>query len=518
MYILGKEWSDGYLDYYRCEGRVRVAVSAWLVVSELGLVADLRRRDLRLVWNYLREFGFRTVKAKVLSRMRETVRDRQVMAAGLGHICESDDAAGLEEGTPVAFIAPRHPRCVERLVLHPGFVTGVDEELIAKAGVPGGIRWLGEGGDAVCEDGVAGWDDFSGAPVPRDALGRMLAKAVDFWRRCEAGAGRVLPVESRTPVRDRIRQSRPAPNRLSAVLFGLGNYAKINVMRWIDPGIDVQCVHEINPAQIGRAEEFGRSADTSPLLREDESYDIYFIAGYHHTHADLAVEALERGGWAVVTKPVVTTRDQFERLRVAIREHPGRFFACFNKRYNPLWELAREDMDLSPGDPVHYQCIIYEAALHPHHWYWWPNSGSRLLSNGCHWIDHFLFMNDFQPPQRYRVWRCSNGDVCANVDLVNGASFTMALTDKGSPRIGVQDHIEMRANDVTVRVDRAARYMAEGRRRILRKKRIRRLTENHLMYKQICRKILEGQGGETLESFETSSRLILDLEEEYQSG
>ena len=147
----------------------------------------------------------------------------------------------------------------------------------------------------------------------------------------------------------------------------------------------------------------------------------------------------------------------------------------------------------------------------------WPNSCSALVSNGCHWIDHFLFLNGFQPVKRSTVWRAGNNDICVNMDLTNGAHFSMALTKWGSERIGMQEHVELRANETTVRVDNSSRYVAEGPDRILRKTKMRRLVEHHLMYKTISRKILEGKEGDSLQSVEVSGGVLMDLEEQLQS-
>ena len=76
------------------------------------------------------------------------------------------------------------------------------------------------------------------------------------------------------------------------------------------------------------------------------------------------------------------------------------------------------------------------------HWYSWPNSGSRLLSNGCHWIDYFLFLNAFSPVTNYSLKVAKNGDSNVFVELENKAVFTMVLTDLGSSRLGVREHIK----------------------------------------------------------------------------
>ena len=84
------------------------------------------------------------------------------------------------------------------------------------------------------------------------------------------------------------------------------------------------------------------------------------------------------------------------------------------------------DLGVAPGEPVSYHCIVYEVPLPELHWYRWPSSRSRLISNGCHWTDHFLLLNGFAEPVAYDVVESSDGMVNVTVELANGAVFTMA--------------------------------------------------------------------------------------------
>jgi hypothetical protein len=98
------------------------------------------------------------------------------------------------------------------------------------------------------------------------------------------------------------------------------------------------------------------------------------------------------------------------------------------------------------------------------------------------------------------------------VELENGAFFTMALTDRGSERIGVQDFIELQARGVTVRMTNGSRYVAEGADRILRRRTINKIRSYQAMYRSIGRRIAAGEPGDTARSLEVSSRLMLELE------
>lgn len=520
MFVLGGSWRDGYLDYHRAPGELRIAVGAWCIVERLTDVFLDQPRSIRRVWHYIREVGVRQTLRKIRSRWAERVRDRRVLAVGVGRVVEADEGAAVGVGAGVVFVAPCHPECVERVTLPAALVRPADEGVVGRLGRRGAVQFFESVDTAGLPDTdeLAGWSRFSGRPVPPSA-GAVLEWAVQMLGRLDAAAGR--PLE--TPGTAVAERSGPAPQRTrgSAVLFGLGNYAKTCILPNLDPRIDVKSIHEIEPTQLpvaaGRSAA-GRVFDTCESPRPDEDYDVYFIAGYHHTHVPLAVHALRRGCWAVSEKPLVTTRAELDELLSAMGAHPGRYFACFHMRYNPLFELARQDLGVRPGHPIHYHAIIFEVPLVRRHWYHWPVSKSRIVSNGCHWLDHFLHMNEFAPVRRCQIFVGGNGDAHASVELENDATLSLVLTDVGSRRVGVQEHIQMRAGGTTVRVDNSSRYMSEERFRIIRRTRFNKLDTFGKMYSTISTKIMSGQAGDSLESTQRSCELMLTLEEMYQAA
>lgn len=514
----GQQWRNSFLDYHRGPGEMRIRVRAWCPLEALQDVFPVQPRSVRRLWNYYREVGLIELSRKIKSRLRERLRNQCFMCIGVGEVLEADDASGHAPGAEVAFVAPAHPECVERICLPASLVTPIPAGLLQKLSRPESVCLYrgAAGADFVNWDAVAGWSRFSGADVGKVAA-RLVPWVLETLHKLDSDTARVLPLARSTPVAERKGDPPPKRGERTAVLFGLGNYAKTCILPNIDRRIHVQCIHEVEPRQIGPYRAGGPTYDSSETFRPDERYDVCFIAGYHHTHADLAAEALRRGSWVVVEKPLATTRGELDRLLGALREHPGRLFAGFHMRYNPLWSLARRDLQLKGGEPVNYHCIVFETPLRRKHWYNWPNSRSRIVSNGCHWLDHFLFMNGYAVPQRHDLWAARNGDLHVSVELANGAAMSMSLTDQGSRRIGLQDHVQLRANGITVRVDNAGRYLAEDHRRIVRRKRINKMLMWRRMYQSISASILAGRPGDSIESVQRGTELMLALDEMHAS-
>lgn len=518
MYILsGDNWSDRVLDYSLGPGRVRIEVISWAVAGPVGGIYPEYPRDPAVIRAYLEEFGPGAVFRKVRSRLRERLRNDKYISIGLGRVISSGDQAARTDSETVIFVAPAHPRCLERIVLPTVLTIPAAPEIADRHRSSRGVRFYEAGPELPHQEEIAGWHPDSGRPLSEERIEKILSAAEDFWAG-PVGRFRVLEVPRATVPATSSRAPRPAgpSDRLTAVLYGLGNYAKIYIIPGLDPGIRLTTIHEIDPTQITGRYRKCYNVSTDPLDAGDEKYDVCLIAGYHHTHAGLAIRALGGGAAAVVEKPLVTTREQLADLSGVLRRTRGRLYSCFQMRYNPLFELARRDLKLAPGEPLHITADVYEIPLPPRHWYTWPNSGSHLVSNGCHWLDHFLFMNDFSPPIRRAVSRAANGDTTATVELSNGACLFLHLTHLGSRRIGVRDYVAMRTGDRTVTVVDGSRYLAEEGWRKLRVKKINKMEVYRRMYREISRKIIAGEPGDSPESVEITCSLMLDLEEDLQ--
>jgi hypothetical protein len=322
LFVLGATWQSRCLDYLLGPGQVRIDVRAWCVVAPIEDQYFAPAKDLRLIWNYLRHVGPKAVLRKVRSRRHERERNAKFLSIGLGLISEVNTGSEFVVGQPVAFVAYNHPRCVDRVTLDEAFVIGYSPPLDIPLNV---IQFLSQStircGAELCR--WAGWSPFSGILPDRSAIrAELLVASQQFQRLLHDGSCPIqhLPVAPERPVSE-VRAARRSPEvvngRPTAALFGLGNYAKVCILPHLDRNIVVKRIHEIDPLQMTPIDRWNCELDTSDVPRSGERYDIFFIAGFHHTHAPLAELAIAQGALAVVEKPLATTRLQYERLTVA---------------------------------------------------------------------------------------------------------------------------------------------------------------------------------------------------------
>lgn len=509
---VGKKWREGFLDYYCGEEEYRIKVIALKNLEKLEGVYFIRQKNIKLVINYLKKIGPKAVFTKIISRLRETYRNEKFVSYGVGTIIESQKNGKFSAGQTVAFIAPLHPPVAERITLPEILISEIDQIEIPALS-PDFLHYqpISDSSNNKWWSEISGWSIYSGIIIKENSLKKIFEKLKEDFKDTNWKTSVKLQINNNNKVAEQKNISNKSSNKKTAVLFGYGNYAKTTIIPNIKKHAEIISIHEIDPTQIFFEKKC--SLDSSPILRSGEKYDIHFIAGFHHTHTPLAVSALNQNTCAVVEKPIVTDKAQLDELIKAIKNSNGKFFAGFHKRYSPFNKLAVKDLNLSKNTPFSYHCVVHEHKQPPLYWYNWPNSKSPLISNGCHWIDHFLYLNNYSVPKAFGVFKAQNGDINASIELENGSFFTMAFSDKGSDYKGVRDYAELRTDVSTVKIIDDALYIAENKAGIIRHKKINKMENYKIMYETIVEKISKNNAGDSLESILISAGATLELEE-----
>jgi predicted dehydrogenase len=462
----------------------------------------VHQKSFWLLWNYIRRIGFNAVITKIISRFSEVTRNQKFAGIGLGRIVENSINSSLDIGQRIIYFSPNYNRFCDDLVLNDAFIYPL---FISDSGTFNREVQFPE----ELKIYIA-WSPYSGLQLDVDLIQKNLAAIPINIKNFQSKSH----YSFKEPI-TRIEFSNNNTSKLSAVLFGLGNYAKTAILPNIKKHVALKRIHEIDPLQLKYAERFRDvSMDSSPFPCPSLEFDIWFIAGFHHHHTSLAVQAISSGATAVIEKPLATKMSDYLEFKSTVEKNSSsRFFLCFHKRYSKLNDFLLLDRGKdSQLDPVDMHCIVYEIPLPRHHWYNWKNSGSRLISNGCHWLDYFMFLNNYSEVSDLKKWTPRGTDVVVQVKLTNGAYLSMTLTDTGSQRLGVRDYIELRSMGNTYTMIDSEFYRFESRSRIHRKERVNPMHAYSRMYKNISKKIQMGYSGDSIISL-NSSLLTLLLEE-----
>ncbi|MBF0542946.1 MAG: Gfo/Idh/MocA family oxidoreductase [Candidatus Riflebacteria bacterium] len=515
--LVGGKWTDGFIEYFRAENDYRIEVQAIKNLEKIEKMYFVRPKSLKLVMNYFFEVGLVHLLRKIKSRMGEKLRNEKFISIGIGTIIDSPKKSEKKVGDYVLFIATCHPPAFERIVL-PGFLLSPWTKMLPFNRLDGEIKYLPVNSSSNSYwNGLQGFSAFSGCEIPSTVVEKCFEKAEsdllssDWCQAKRLSFSKSSILETR-PASEK-SQKALSESKPSGIVFGLGNYAKSFLIPNVSPFVKVKTIHEIDPTQVP-IEDRTLNWDSSPFPRNKEKADAFFIASYHHTHVPIALEALECGAYAVVEKPIAVDNNQLDALLNSLQRSGPKLFSCFHKRYQHFNKMIVEDFG-NPGRPISFHCIVFEVPLPQLHWYWWPNSKSRLVSNGCHWIDYFLFLNGFSKPIFHDLFIGKDGTINASAELENGAVFSMLLTDRGSQRIGLRDYIELRSFEKTAMIRDGGEYIAEDGFKVIRRAKVNKLSSYENMYAQIAEKIAKGMPGDSVESLKVSAGLILEFEKDY---
>lgn len=513
--LTGKKWRGGFLDYFRNKSEYRIQVLSWKNLEKLENVYHTRAKSLRLLINYFPVVGFQGLVTKTWSRLREDRRNDKYISCGVGRIIESADNGSFKNGEIVGFVAPWHPALAERITLPKELIFKTEKAEIPE--IPADKILYLPVSEKKAENnwwkGVRAWSIYSGTEISEETEGLLSAGLWETLKGADWSKAQIIGTEGASPVSEtKGKIGNRNQGVKSGVLFGYGNYAKINIIPYSRPFVEIDSVHEIDPTQIF-IEKRVKRWDSAPFPAKDERADVFYVASYNHTHVPITLHALRQGSYVVVEKPVVMDYDELSEIEKAMRQAGRKLFIGFHKRYGTFNKLALKDLGVKYGDPISYHSIVYELKQPEFFWYNWPVSRSTFLSNGCHQVDHFLHLNNWSKPINSDIKLLQDGAVEVWIELENGATFTTTFSEKGSLRVGPRDIVELKVHGRNIRITDATRYMSEDNHRIIRKKRIFKTDSYREMYQEIGRKIANNEPGDSIESVLISSKIMLDLEE-----
>jgi len=259
--------------------------------------------------------------------------------------------------------------------------------------------------------------------------------------------------------------SAPAGRGLPLAVLGAGDYVRIEVgpaLRRAGLRRSVICDREPQVAALAAAALGFERAGTDALeaISALPEPGVVVVATNHDSHAELAAVALEAGHRVLLEKPTVVTGSDQHRLLASARAYPGKLEVGFNRRYNPL--VRRAVATLAGIDaPRTITATIREVSIESHHWYLWPNQGTRVAGNLCHWIDLAVALVG---PRGVPIAVSLSGRVdegaggadaerAFTVEFDDGSAATLIATSRGDGIRGVQERIDIRSGDLSLHLD-----------------------------------------------------------------
>lgn len=248
-------------------------------------------------------------------------------------------------------------------------------------------------------------------------------------------------------------------------LLGAGDYVRIEVAPALAAAALERTIVADREPQIAAlaGAELGFAAATSNATAAIDALErrgVVLVATAHDSHAALAAQALDAGHRVLCEKPAIVTPADLDLLAAAADHHPGELEVGFNRRHHPLVERAHRLLGGEQG-PTTIVAFIREVEISAEHWYLWPNQGTRVAGNLCHWIDLAFHLLGPGPralavsvsPRVSDDPRDADAERAFTITFDDGSVVTLVPTTRGDSVRGVQEQIDIRRGDLALRLD-----------------------------------------------------------------
>ena len=281
-------------------------------------------------------------------------------------------------------------------------------------------------------------------------------------------------------------------NRLCVYFIGFGTY----VREYIMPHFTAQAAAAVDYKAalikkhvLVKFPVFDQLDDVLEMLVSNVE-PLVVISTYHSDHASVAFEVLRANPHArvFIEKPTAVELPDVKRLMQHRRD--GAWIDIgYNRRYAPFIQLVREKIDNLPR-PLNITILVKELKIPKTHWYFWPNQGTRITGNLCHWIDLVYYFIQLPPIE---LTLLNTGDnVSIAILFQDGTLASIIASDHGDDLRGVEEFIDIRGGETTITLRDFKEIIIRSGRYKKRIKRFRRDKGHTIMYHNLKRRWRQG--------------------------
>lgn len=245
-------------------------------------------------------------------------------------------------------------------------------------------------------------------------------------------------------------------DRAKVGFIGAGNFAQGFLLPTLKEKSDLLLVANQSGASAEDAKsKFGFQRSTTEVKEVIDSSEVntVFIATRHGSHAELAVQALERGKHVFVEKPMALTFEQAQAVAKAYEtartKGDVKYMVGFNRRFSSLVRKTKEFF----GDVAAPKMMFYRVNAGPLPASHWTQDeiegGGRIIGEGCHFIDTGAYLTGDAMPKSVVAKSISSGrsdtidrdTVSITIDYDDGSVLNVmyiANGDKSLPKEELQ--------------------------------------------------------------------------------
>lgn len=242
-------------------------------------------------------------------------------------------------------------------------------------------------------------------------------------------------------------------DKINIGIIGMGMWMRGNLIPFLlkDERVRITIAADMDSVRLIQGAELFNipliSSNPADVCHSDQ-VDAVFIATWHDAHADIACMALEAGKMVFVEKPPIINGDQYKKLKETLERHSDAlFFVGYNRIHLPVTKIIKDAIVGADG-PITITAFVREPTISKTHYYYWPHQGSRIVSNGCHWIDYAFHLLYPKTPSDIQVISALSGNKQSNNVIImrydDGSIVSLTFSDRGESLIGGNETIDIK--------------------------------------------------------------------------
>ena len=223
---------------------------------------------------------------------------------------------------------------------------------------------------------------------------------------------------------------------------------------------------------------FGKCASDPTSVIADPEVNTVAILTRHNLHADQVISSLRSGKNVFVEKPLCLTEEELDSIisefalsqTVAAREKRAgpALLVGYNRRFAPFVVALRKRLTSVP-EPLLINYRVNAGYLPASHWTQdLQQGGGRLIGEGCHFLDLFLYLTGDKPISVSSTAlpngnRYSQDNFIVTVKFAGGSVASLTYAANGSRAAG-KEFLEVFGGGISARIDdfRTLHIIGEG--------------------------------------------------------
>lgn len=228
--------------------------------------------------------------------------------------------------------------------------------------------------------------------------------------------------------------------------------------------IGVATKRGMNAKSIVRKFGFNYCTTDYNEVLNDREINCVFIATRHNLHAKLTIEALKKGKYVFVEKPLCISERELKEVISTYRtventQYMPKVMVGFNRRFSPFIQKTKGFFK-NRVSPLMINYRVNAGYLPSNHWVYHPEEGGgRIVGEMCHFVDLFQCLTESSPFEVFAINLGTQLDdaifgenIVVSLKFTDGSIGTISYTSNGDSSFS-RERLEIFGENSAVVID-----------------------------------------------------------------